>query len=299
MDKIAFVFSGQGDQFPGMGRELYETYPAAKSIFDGCDRIRPGTSFQCFHGTEEELRETRNTQPCLYAMELAAAVVLREKGMVPQMAAGFSLGELTAAAVCGVFDEETGFRLVCRRGELMQREAGRHETAMAAVVRLTRAQVEELCAAYTGVYPVNYNGPGQIAVAGLSAQITDFAADVKKAGGRVIPLRVNAAFHSPFMNDAAQAFADALQKVSLKAPAIPLYSDRTAQPYGEDVIGLLSSQICHPVQWETVIGNMIAAGADTFIEIGPGRTLTNLIRRIHAGVTAMPFAEYLEEVGAC
>ena len=109
MGKIAFVFSGQGDQFPGMGKEMYETYPAAKKIFDQCDKIRPGTSAQCFHGTEEELKETRNTQPCLFAMELAAASVLIEKGIVPDAVAGFSLGEVVAATVCGAFDNETGF----------------------------------------------------------------------------------------------------------------------------------------------------------------------------------------------
>ncbi len=299
MDTIAFVFSGQGDQFPGMGRDLYDRYPAAKDIFDRCDRIRPGTLSQCFHGTEAELKETVNTQPCLYAMELAAASVLLEKGIVPQRVAGFSLGEITAAAVSSVFDMETGFHLVCKRGALMQQEAQKHDTAMAAVLRLTSAQVQELCNRCQAVYPVNYNCPGQITVAGLSSQMPDFTAEVKREGGKVIPLKVNAAFHSPFMNDAAQAFAKELERVNRKAPSIPLYSDWTGEPYGDDVVGLLSAQICNPVQWETVIGNMIADGADTFLEIGPGRTLTNMIRRIHTGVKAMGFAEYLQEVGAC
>ena len=164
MGKIAFVFSGQGDQYPGMGKELAEKYPPAASVYEMCDSVRPGTSAQCFYGTEEELKETKNTQPCLFAVELAAASVLMEKGIKPDAAAGFSLGEVVAATVAGVFDNETGFRLVCRRGELMQREAEKFDTSMAAVVRLTREQLEELCGKYSNIYPVNFNCPGQITV---------------------------------------------------------------------------------------------------------------------------------------
>lgn len=299
MDKIAFVFSGQGDQFSGMGKELYERYAVAKEIFDSCDRIRPGTSFQCFNGTEEELKETRNTQPCLFAMELASASVLMEKGIVPKAVAGFSLGELVAATVSGLFDNETGFRLICRRGELMQDEAEKHATSMAAVVKLIPVQVQELCNKYSEVYPVNFNCPGQITVAGLSSQIPDFSADVKKAGGRAIPLKVNVAFHSPFMNDTAKAFAAELAKADIKASMIPIYSNFTAKPYGDDVLKLLSAQICNPVQWEELIHNMISDGADTFVEIGPGRTLTNMIRKISTDVRAVSLAEYLAEVEKC
>lgn len=299
MDKIAFVFSGQGDQFPGMGKELYAKYPVAKEIFDLCNRLRPGTTFQCFNGTEDELRETRNTQPCLFAMELASASVLMEKGVIPQAVAGFSLGEVVAATVSGLFDTETGFRLVCKRGELMQDEAEKHDTSMAAVVKLTPVQVQELCDKYSDVYPVNFNCPGQITVAGLSSQIPDFSADVKKAGGKAIPLKVNVAFHSPFMNDTAKAFAAELAKTNIKAPTIPIYSNFTAEPYGDDAIKLLSAQICNPVQWEKLIRNMITDGADTFVEIGPGRTLTNMIRKISTDVKAMSLAEYLAEVERC
>ena len=198
MGKIAFIFSGQGDQFPGMGKDLYEKYSVAQKIYDLCDRIRPGTSTQCFDGTDDELKETKNTQPCLFAMELAAASVLIDKGVVPEAVAGFSLGEVVAATFSGAFNNETGFRLVCKRGELMQREAEKFDTFMAAVVKLTSEQVQEVCSKYSDIYPVNFNCPGQITVSGLSSQMTDFFADVKTTGGRAIPLKVKGAFHSPF-----------------------------------------------------------------------------------------------------
>ena len=299
MGKIAFVFSGQGDQFPGMGKDLYEKYPAARKIYDLCDGICPGTSARCFDGTEEELKETGNTQPCLFATELAAACVLMEKGIIPDMTAGFSLGEVAAAAVSGLFDYETGFRLVCKRGELMQAEARKFDTSMAAVLRLAPEKVEEVCGKYSDIYPVNYSCPGQITVSGLSSQMADFFADVKTAGGRAIPLKVKGAFHSPFMNEAAKEFAVELANVKMGRQSIPLYSNKTAEPYEENAVSLLSSQICSPVQWEKTIRNMIADGADTFIEIGPGRTLTNMIRKISAEVRALTCFEYLEEAEGC
>lgn len=299
MGKIAFVFSGQGDQYPGMGKDLCEKYPVAKKIYELCDGIRPGTSAQCFEGTEDELKETRNTQPCLFAMELAAASVLMENGILPNAVAGFSLGEVVAATVSGTFDNETGFRLVCMRGELMQREAEKFDTSMAAVVKLTPEQVQEVCGKYSDVYPVNFNCPGQITVSGLSSQMTGFFADVKAAGGRAIPLKVKGAFHSPFMNVAANAFADELARAEIKERTVTLYSNMTAEPYADNVVQLLSNQICNPVQWEKIIRNMISDGVDTFIEIGPGKTLTNMIKKISAEVKAVSVTEYLAEVKEC
>ena len=296
MGKIAFVFSGQGDQFPGMGKELADKYPSAKSVFDMCDGIRPGTSEQCFNGTEEELKETKNTQPCLFAMELAAANVLFDKGVKPEALAGFSLGEVTAATAAGIFDNETGFRLVCKRGELMQTEAEKFDTSMAAVVKLTPEQVQDVCAKYSDVYPVNFNCPGQITVSGLASQMKDFSADVKAAGGRALPLKLKGAFHSPFMNAASEAFRVELENAKINKGTITLYSDLTSMPYTDDVAELLSKQICSPVLWEKIVRNMIADGFDTFIEIGPGRTLTNMIKKISADVKAQTVEEYLSEV---
>ena len=302
MGRIAFVFSGQGDQFVGMGRELYEQYPAAKEIFDMCDGIRSVTSEQCFCGTEEELKETKNTQPCLFAMELAAANVLVTHGIKPDAVAGFSLGEVVACAFAGVVDKETGFRLVCRRGELMQAAAEKQDTSMAAVVKLDNEKVKELCSKYSAVYPVNFNCPGQVSVAGLTSQMADFSADVKAAGGRALPIKVKGGFHSPFMDEASVAFADELSKVAFQKGDVILYSNKTAEPYGENAAELLSKQICSPVRWEELIRNMIASGIDTFIEIGPGKTLTNMIGKIDPDVKRYSVSDLpsiLSEVTSC
>lgn len=295
MGKIAFVFSGQGDQYPGMGKELAEKYPAAAEVFAVCDSIRPGTSKQCFSGTDEELKETANTQPCLFAMELAAAKVLAEKGVKPDAVAGFSLGEVTAVTFAGLVDEKTGFSLVCRRGELMQREAEKFDTSMAAVVKLSDTQVEEICSKYEQIYPVNFNCPGQVTVSGLSEHMPEFFAEVKTAGGRAIPLKVKGAFHSPFMNAAAADFKKELEKTKFGEPEIAVYSDMTAEVYRDNPVELLSGQICSPVRWEKVIRSMIESGVDTFIEIGPGATLTNMIKKISGEVKAVTVTDYLKE----
>lgn len=302
MARIAFLFSGQGDQYPGMGKDLYESYPEAKEIFDLCDAIRPGTAKMCFSGTEEQLRETRNTQPCLFAMELAAARVLSAHGIRPQAAAGFSLGELAALTFAGMVDMETGFRLVCRRAELMQAAAEKADTSMAAVVKLDNEKVRELCSKYSAVYPVNYNCPGQVSVAGLRSEMEAFAADVKGAGGRAIPLKVSGGFHSPFMQEASAAFAEVLSGISFQKGEVILYSNKTAEPYGEDAARLLAEQICSPVRWEETIRHMMASGIDTFVEVGPGKTLANMMKKIDAQARVYAVCELpvlLSEVAKC
>ena len=279
MGRIAFVFSGQGAQYPGMGRELYETVPESAEVFRRLDELRPGTRGQCFDGTVQELAQTVNTQPCMFAVELAAAAALTARGLRCDMAAGFSLGEIAALTFTGAASLEEGFKLVCRRGELMHADAQKYESGMAAVLKLSAEETERLCAKYEHVWPVNYNCPGQISVAGLKDELPALYADIKAAGGRALPLKVAGAFHSPLMSGAAEAFGGVVRAANLKAPEITLYSDCTAEPYSGAFDELLSKQICSPVRWETIVRRMSAAGADTFIELGPGKTLCGLISK--------------------
>jgi [acyl-carrier-protein] S-malonyltransferase len=227
MGKIAFVFSGQGAQYAGMGKELYDSSPAARRVFDLADGIRKGTSEQCFYGKKEELRETKNTQPCLYCTGLAAAFALEEAGVYSRALAGCSLGELSALAFSGAVSIEDGFRLVCARANLMQEASERIAGAMVAVLGLEGEAVETLCAKHSRVYPANYNSPGQLVVAGAQEEMAAFRQEVKEAGGKAVPLAVSGAFHTPFMSGAAKKFAEELKHYRFETPEIPLFSNYT------------------------------------------------------------------------
>ena len=298
MGKIAFVFPGQGAQIPGMGLSAYENSTAAKEIFDKADAIRPGTSAQCFTGTADELKITANTQSCLYAVESALAAVLTEQGIKADMCAGFSLGELSALYYAGAMDFESGMKLVMKRGQLMQEDAEKAETFMAAVIRLPQDKLMEIISGFENVYAVNFNGGGQITVAGAAEHQQAFSDAVKEAGGRAMPLKVSGAFHSPYMKEAAEAFEAVIDEQSFTEPEITVYSDTLGKPYGSDVPGILKKQIISPVHWETIVRDMIANGVDTFIEVGPGKTLSGLITRIDETVKVFRMNEYsdLEEI---
>jgi len=286
MGNIAFVFSGQGAQYTGMGRELYEKSPAARAIFDSAERIRPGTIEQCFSGSAGDLARTENTQPCVYCVDLAAAAALKEAGVVADKLAGFSLGELAALAFSGAVTYEDGFRLVCERAKLMQEASECADAGMVAVLKLSDEDVTALCSGYENVFPVNFNCDGQVVVAGLKDELESFTLRVRDSGGRAMPLKVGGGFHSPFMAGAAKGFFETLGRFGIGRPEIPLYSNVTAKPYEGDVRDLLVKQICSPVLWRAVIENMILAGADTFIEVGPGKTLCGLVSRISDKVRA-------------
>lgn len=283
----ALVFSGQGAQYPGMGKELYENSPAAKAVFDMAESIRPGTLKQCFEGTKEELSVTINTQPCVFITDLAAAAAVAEKGVQVDYAAGFSLGEIAAIAFAGMLSYEDAFRLVCKRAELMDKAAKENPGAMAAVMKISPEQVEEICSEFEKAYPVNYNSPAQTVVAAAQEEIDGLCEKVKAAKGKAVKLAVSGAFHSPFMNDAADGLADYLKEITLSEPKIPVYANCTAEPYAGDYKKLIAAQVNHPVKWQKSVENMIANGADTFIEVGVGKTLTGLIKKINADVKAV------------
>ena len=297
MGRIAFVFPGQGAQVPGMGMDFAANSAAAKEIFDRADAIRPGTSKQCFEGTVDELKITKNTQSCLYVTELAMAAALTEKGIKADVCAGFSLGELSALCYAGAMDFETGLKLVMRRGELMQQDAEKADTFMAAVIRLPEAKVLEIVDSFENVYAVNFNGAGQISVAGAAEHQAAFSEAVKAAGGRAMPIKVSGAFHCPYMNDAAKAFESVIDEQEFGTPEIAVYSDTTGKIYEGEVAATLKRQIINPVRWEQIILDMIGSGVDTFVEVGPGKTLTGLITRMNDEVKTVRMAEYsfLEE----
>ncbi len=287
MGKTVFVFSGQGAQYPGMGKTLYENSPAAKAVFDMAESIRPGTIRQCFEGTKEELSVTINTQPCVFTADLAAAAAVQEKGIRPDFVAGFSLGEIAALAFAGMLSYEDAFRLVCRRAEVMDKAANENKGAMAAVMKLTPEKVEQICSEFEKAYPVNYNSPAQTVVAAAEDEIDGLCARVKEEKGKAVKLAVSGAFHSPFMSSAADALAEYLEGVELKDPEIPVYSNVTAQPYEGDYKALVAAQVKSPVKWQKTVENLAQQGADSFIEVGVGKTLTGLIRKIDSELKAV------------
>lgn len=280
MGKIAFLFSGQGAQHVGMGKSFYESDSDIKALFDACEKIRPGTLKTMFEGPEEELTDTRNTQPCLYLCNLAAAIAAKKAGLCAEAVCGFSLGEIPALAFAGAYSYEKGFELVVKRGICMAKAAENNPAAMAAVLKLSNQDVESVCAKFDGVYPVNYNCTGQVSVSMKADLAADFEAEVKKAGGRMIPLKVSGGFHSPFMNEAAAEFAEVLKSAEISAPQICAYANVTARPYENDVTSVLSKQINNPVKWEDTVKHLAQNGFDTFVETGVGNVLQKLVTKI-------------------
>ncbi|MBW7573001.1 ACP S-malonyltransferase [Caproiciproducens faecalis] len=298
MGKIAFVFSGQGTQYSGMGKDLSDNSPAAKEVFDRADALRPGTSAQCFGGTQEELNQTINTQPCVFCVDLAAAQCLKAGGIVPDAVAGFSLGEVAALTFAGAFSTDAGFRLVCRRAAFMQDAAEKQPSGMAAVLKLSVETVQELCEKHESAYPVNYNCKGQTVAAISKNDLDAFCRDVQEAGGRAVPLAVSGGFHSPFMNEAAEKLLAELETTEMLSPTLPVYSNVDAKPYGENGKVTLSEQINHPVYWQKSVENMIADGIDTFVEVGPGKTLCGLIKKISSQVRILHVENFAEAQAA-
>ena len=293
MANIAFVFSGQGAQYPGMGESLSKISPAAASLYDRAETLRPGIRALSFSGTAEELKETVNTQPALYLTDLGAALALREAGIEPSAVAGFSLGELPALAFAGAYSADEGFSLVLERAKLMAKAS--HDMpdtpAMAAVMRMPPEQIEEICRKLENVWPANYNAPEQTVISGTASGVAAFKAACAEAGisARMVDLPVSGAFHTPFMAQASEAFGEVLAGVRFAKPSIPSYANLTGSLYPDDPAEyghILAAQIMNPVRWVGEIRALIDAGIDTFVECGPGKTLCGLIKKIDKSVAA-------------
>ena len=302
MGSVAFLFAGQGAQHPAMGVDLIEASPAAAEVFAIVDEVRPGTSEQCRSASKEELSQTENTQPCVFVHDLAAAIALRERGVVPAACAGFSLGEVAALTFAGTFDTRAGFELVCERAALMATAAERHPGGMRAVIKLDAAQVEGLAKqAGEDCWPVNYNSPQQTVVAGAPDALQTLDVLVKEAGGRAMKVAVSGAFHSPYMAEATCGLAAYIDAGHAPSPLlIPVMANMTAAPYPADpraASDVLANQVSHAVRWVDTLHALQDKGIDTFIEVGPGKTLSGLVKRTLSDVRVYS-CETAEQVAA-
>jgi len=286
--KTAYIFPGQGSQAVGMGRDLYDTFAVAKAIIDQADEVlKFPLSKLYFEGPEEELRQTINAQPALVTIGFACLKAMQEAAgnnlPAPAFTAGHSLGEYTALAAAGVFDFATAVYLARERGRLMQ-EAGTKTTGgMVAVLGMEEAALNEVCRE-TGTNIANFNSPGQLVISGATENVAK-AAELAKVRGasRAVPLQVSGAFHSPLMKPAEEALTKIIAAMPFRDPIIPVIGNTTAQPLttAAEVKAELTRQLCHGVQWQRSVEYMIAQGVTTFVEIGPGKVLTGLVRRIN------------------
>ncbi len=300
MGKLAVLFAGQGAQHPGMCEDLVAAEPAAAAVFETADAVRPGTLEQCLRGTEEELRQTVNTQPCVFAADLACARALEAHGVSPDVVCGFSLGEVAALTFAGAFTDEEGFRLVCRRAELMERASRENPGEMRAVLKLDAETVSRLAVEAGDCWPVNFNSPKQTVVAGLPEGLERLEGLVRAERGRCVRVAVSGAFHSPLMASAAEGLAAYVAEGHAPSvPRVPVVANRTAEPYPDDEAArcdLLAGQVAHPVQWVRTLELCRSMGVDRFVEVGPGKTLTGLVGRTLDGVLAMS-CETCEQLG--
>ncbi len=297
MKKFALIFPGQGAQKPGMGKDLYENSTAAKNVFDTADRVLGyKISELCFNGSEEDLMKTINSQPCILTVSLAALEALKEKTNVNiACTAGHSLGEYAALYAAGAIDLETVLKLIQKRANLMNEAAEKTNGSMAAVLGLDNETVINITEGLENVSVANYNSPGQVVITGDKEEITNNLDKFKEAGAkRVLPLAVSGAFHSPLMKGAAEEFVDFVNQFEFKDTQVPVYTnvDANAETKGEEFKNKLPKQIYSSVLWTQTINNIEKEGIIDFIEIGPGKVLAGLNKKINAELTTLNIFDY-------
>lgn len=290
----AFVFPGQGAQYPGMGKDLYENYPVARDMFEKANALLGfRITDTMFSGTDEELRQTRVTQPAIFLHSVVLTAVAGS-AFAPAMVAGHSLGEFSALVAAGALSFEDGLTLVAGRAAAMQRACGINPSTMAAVLGMDDAVVEEICASLNEtVVPANYNSPGQIVISGTMEGVAAATEELKKRGAkRIVPLAVSGGFHSPCMEPARQELEEAIRKAQFSRPVCPVYQNVSGLPVTEpqEIMANLIAQLTSPVRWTQTVQRMIADGAAEFVEAGPGNVLQGLIRKINPSVTASALA---------